>query len=196
MYFPFPSLSPAVPCLPFPWHLPNPEGPWPVLIIHNDEHAILQCFSSFFLPNKVYSTFTFIILLICVKMRPRMPQRAMLSMYKEGYYLWDQQCTQNSHDNWFLYYLNNIWAWGEHMSNHWHTHLGSECNVLCFSEPLWIARDQLKALLESIQRLIYLMEQPEWWGEVYGREYCLTFSQCTPYPGIVPSSYKIKRGSS
>jgi len=23
-------------------------------------------------------------------------------------YLWDQQCTQNSHDNWFLYYLNNI----------------------------------------------------------------------------------------
>ena len=68
-------------CPPFPQHLPNPEGPQPVLIICDDEHAILQLF----LPNKVYSTFALIILLICVKMRPRMPQRAMLSMYKEGY---------------------------------------------------------------------------------------------------------------
>ncbi len=54
-------------CPPFPWHLPNLEGAptWhlrPVLIIHNDEHAILPRFSSFFLPNKVYSTFVFIIL--------------------------------------------------------------------------------------------------------------------------------------
>src|SRR6266446_7416198 len=67
MYFSFSSLPPAVPCPPFPRHLPNLEGaptwhPRPVLIIHDDEHTILHRFSSFFLPNKVYSTFVFIIL--------------------------------------------------------------------------------------------------------------------------------------